>query len=182
MRRLAFIFAVVLSISSCTRSTATPGSSGTPTPEEAKKFLDEANETTLKLGTEGNQAGWVYENFITDDTSALNAQDNQRATDAAVRYAKDAVKFDHVQIDPTSRRELDLLKVSLVMATPSNPKEGEELTKIAADMDGEYGKGKWCEDPKDPKTCLDINKITDIMRDSRDEKKLRQVWEGWHTI
>src|SRR5436853_596700 len=66
--------------------------------------------------------------------------------------------------------------------TAADAKEGEELTKIAADMDGEYGKGKWCEDPKKPDTCLDINKITDIMRESRDEKKLRQVWEGWHTI
>ena len=30
------------------------------------------------------------------------------------------------------------------MATPSDPKEGEELTKIAANLDGDYGKGKWC--------------------------------------
>src|SRR5207249_4701119 len=42
--------------------------------------------------------------------------------------------------------------------------------------------GKWCTDPKKPETCLDINKITDIMRESRDEKKLRMAWEGWHTI
>ena len=77
---------------------------------------------------------------------------------------------------------LNILKVGLVMATPSDPRLGEELTKIAADLDGMYGKGKWCEDPKKPDSCLDIEKITDIMRESRDEKKLRQVWEGWHTI
>src|SRR5215470_11792024 len=180
MRSIALGFALFLVVSGCARSNATD--TPAPTVTEAKKFLDEANDATLKLGTESNQASWVSENFITDDTSSLNARANQRSIDAAARYAKEAVKFDHVELDPASRRELDLLKVSLVMATPSDPKEGEELTKIAADMDGEYGKGKWCEDPKKPESCLDINQITNTMRDSRDEKKLRQVWEGWHTI
>jgi peptidyl-dipeptidase A len=96
--------------------------------------------------------------------------------------AKESVKFDKADVPADVRRELNLLKLSLVMATPSDPKESEELTQIAAKLDGEYGKGKWCSDPKKSETCLDINQITDIMRDSRDEKKLRQVWEGWHAI
>ena len=149
---------------------------------DVKKFLDEVNESLLKLNVEGSQAGWVSETYITDDTSALNAKSNQRLIEATERYARDAVKFDKVEVPPDFRRELNLLKLSLVMATPSDPKESEELTSIAAKLDGEYGKGKWCSDPKKPETCLDINQITDIMRDSRDEKKLRQVWEGWHTI
>src|SRR5215468_1018179 len=179
MRSIALSFVLSILVCSCTRTATTDTAA---TAADAKKFLDEVNETSLKLATESNQAGWVSENFITDDTSALNARSSQRAIDAGVRYAKDAVKFDHVDVDPVLRRQLNLLRVSLVMATPSDPKEGEELTKIAADMDGEYGKGKWCADPDKPDTCLDINKITDIMRESRDEKKLRQVWEGWHTI
>ncbi len=149
---------------------------------DPKKFLDEVNESLLKLSVEGSQAGWISETYITDDTSALNAKSNQRLIEATERYAKDAVKFDKAEIAPDLRRQLNLLKLSLVMATPSDPKESEELTKIAANLDGEYGKGKWCADAKKPETCLDINRITDIMRDSRDEKKLRQVWEGWHTI
>ncbi len=173
----ALILSVVLY--GCASGTS---SNSAPTAADAKKFIDEVNGTLLKLTTEGNQAGWVSETYITDDTEALNAKANQRLIDAAARYAKDAVRFDKIDVPADVRRELNLLKVALVMATPSDPKEGEELTKIAAEMDGAYGKGKWCEDPKDPKTCLDINKITEIMRESRDEKKLRQVWEGWHTI
>jgi peptidyl-dipeptidase A len=144
--------------------------------------MEDVNETTFKLALEAQQAGWVSETFITDDTSALNAKANQRLIDKSAQYAKDAVRFDKVEVAPDVRRGLNILKVALVMATPSNPKEGEELTRIAATLDGMYGKGKWCEDPKKPDSCLDINQITDIMRDSRDEKKLRQVWEGWHTI
>jgi peptidyl-dipeptidase A len=150
--------------------------------DDPKKFLDEVNDSLLKLNVEGSQAGWVSETYITDDTSALNAKSNQRLIEATERYAKDSVKFDKADVPPDLRRQLNLLKLSLVMATPSDPKESEELTKIAANLDGEYGKGKWCSDPKKPETCLDINQITNIMRDSRDEKKLRQVWEGWNTI
>jgi peptidyl-dipeptidase A len=180
MRSIALALSATLIVFGC----APGGTSGnnSPTAADAKKFIDEVNETLLKLNVEGSEAGWVSENFITDDTSSLNARANQRLIDKTAQYAKDAVRFDHTEVPADTRRELNLLKFSLVMATPSDPKEGEELTRIAADMDGEYGKGKWCEDPKKPATCLDINKITDIMRESRDEKKLRQVWEGWHTI
>ena len=153
-----------------------------PTADDAKKFIDQANNTLLKLGTISGQAGWVQQTYITDDTEAINAHETKIATDAAVALAKDAVKFDKVEVPADVRRQLQLLKVGLVMPTPADTKEGEELTTIAARMDATYGKGKWCEDPSKPDTCLDINKITEIMADSRDEKRLRQVWEGWHTI
>jgi peptidyl-dipeptidase A len=179
MRHITFALFLFIVVSGCARGTS---SNSAPTAADAKKFIDEVNQTALKLANESSQAGWVSETYITDDTSALNARSNQRYIDTLARYAKDAVRFDHTEVAPDLRRSLNLLKVGLVMATPSDPKEGEELTTIAANLDATYGKGKWCEDPKKPDSCLDINKITDIMRDSRDEKKLRQVWEGWHTI
>jgi len=179
MRLINFVLVLGILVSGCTS-----GSSGnsTPTAADAKKFMDDVNDTLFKLALEASQAGWVSETYITDDTSALFARANQRLIDKTAQFAKEAVRFDKVDVGPDIRRQLNILKVSLVMATPSNPKEGEELTKIAADLDATYGKGKWCEDPKKSETCLDINQITDIMRDSQDEKKLRQVWEGWHTI
>ena len=180
MRTIIFVLAIVIVVSGC--SPTRTSSNTAPTAADAKKFIDEVNETAFKLANESSQAGWVSETYITDDTSALNARANQRLIDTMARYAKDAVKFDHIDVSPDLRRSLNLLKVGLVMATPSDPKEGEELTMIAANLDATYGKGKWCEDPQKPQSCLDINQITNIMRDSRDEKKLRQVWEGWHTI
>src|SRR5207244_12145471 len=180
---LAILLVLSLCVCACTApssgSADTAGTAGDP-----KKFMDDVNETLLKLGTEGSQAGWVSETYITDDTSALNARANQRFIDAMARFAKDSVKFDKLELVPDLRRELNLLKVSLVMATPSDPKEGEELTRIAANLDAAYGKGKWCADEKEakkPDACLDINQITDVMRKSRKETELRQVWEGWHT-
>jgi peptidyl-dipeptidase A len=177
-------FGITLLLISCISCTARGGGSNASAANgtDPKKFIDEVNESLLKLSIEGNQAGWVSETYITDDTSALNARANQRVIEATEHYAKDSVKFDKAEMAPDLRRELNILKISLVMATPSDPKESEELTRIAANLDAAYGKGKWCPDTKKPDACLDINKITNIMRDSRDEKQLRQAWEGWHTI
>jgi peptidyl-dipeptidase A len=111
----------------------------TATPADAKKFLDDVNDTMLRLGVEQSQAGWVQQNFITDDTEALAARTNQRAIDTVARFAKQATKYDHVEVPADQRRQLNLLKLSLVMATPDNPMEAEELTKIMARLEEREG-------------------------------------------
>ncbi|MBI3493539.1 MAG: M2 family metallopeptidase [Acidobacteria bacterium] len=153
-----------------------------PTAADAKAFLDTVNQTMLKLDVAASQAGWVQQNFITDDTEALAARTNQEATDAATRFAKEATKFDKVDVPANQRRQLNLLKLSLVMATPSDPKESDELTKIAARLESTYGKGKWCPDASKPDACQNIDDITRTLANSRDEKQQRAAWEGWHTI
>src|SRR5262245_61459113 len=118
MRRISFVLALFIIVSGC----AATGSSGnsTPTAADAKKFMDDVNETSFKLALEASQAGWVSETYITDDTSALNARSNQRLIDKMAQYAKEAVRFDKLDLAPDLRRSLNLLKVALVMATPSN--------------------------------------------------------------
>jgi peptidyl-dipeptidase A len=159
-----------------------PARSTTPTAADAKTFLSAVNDTMLRLGVEQGQAGWVQQNFITDDTEALQARVNQRYIDAVARYAKEATKYDGVEVSADERRQLNLLKLSLVMATPADPKEAEELTTIMARLEAQYGKGKWCTNPEKPETCLNIDAVTKLMATSRDEKRLREAWEGWHTI
>ncbi len=168
------LFALFVSAAAC--------GSPAPTTADADAFLEEMNDTMLTLGIEGAQAGWVYSTYITDDTEALNARANQKYIEAIAKYAKDAVKFDNAAVSADARRQLDLLKLALVLVTPEDPAEAAELTQIAARLEGTYGKGKWCADPARPADCLDIEQITEIMATSRDEARLRQVWEGWQTV
>ena len=61
--------------SACTSAPSTPP---VPTPAEAKTFLDNANQTMQRLGILQSQAGWVAQNFITDDTEGISARINQQ--------------------------------------------------------------------------------------------------------
>ncbi len=158
------------------------GTPPAPTAAEARAFLDNANGTLLKLGVAGSQAGWVAQNFITDDTEALDARATQAWADASAKFAKDAVRFDRLTLPADERRQLELLKVSLVLATPADPKESEELTQIVSRMRATYGKGKWCPDPAKPDACHNIDEVTRVLANSRDAAQLQREWEGWHTI
>ena len=169
---------IALGTLACARNQTAPE----PTAADAKAFLDNVNQTMLKLGVEAGQAGWVQQNFITDDTDALAARANQRYIDAIARFVKDATRFDKVDLPADQRRELNVLKTSLVMVTPADPRESEELTTTMARLESAYGKGKWCSAPKDPGTCLNVDDVTKVMAESRDARRLREVWEGWHTI
>ncbi len=160
----------------------TPPASGTANPAEAKSFLDMVNAETLRLYIAGSQAGWVAQNFITDDTEALDARATQAAADATAKFAKDAVKFANVELPADQRRQLDILKVSLVLATPSNKQEAEEVTQLVSRMRATYGKGKWCPDPAKTEACHNIDEVTRVMANSRNAEELRREWEGWQTI
>ncbi len=173
-----FLGIAILTSISCTRSSTAPE----PTAADAKTFLDSVDETLKRLSIAQNQGGWVAQTYITEDTEATDARETQRLIEAAAQFAKQSTRFDKVEVPPDQRRQLNLLKVSLVMATPADPKEAEELTRIASRMRSAYGRGKWCPDAAKPETCLNIDDITRIMAMSRNETELRNVWEGWHTI
>ena len=160
------------------------GGASTPraTPEEAKRFLDDVDQTLKRLGLAQGQAGWVAQTYITVDTEALDARATQQIIEAVARFAKEATRFDGLEVPTDQRRQLDLLKLSLVMVTPEDPAEAEELTKIATGLRSTYGRGKWCPEAGEAEGCLNIDDITRIMAESRNEPELRRVWEGWHTV
>ena len=96
----------------------------------------------LALGVDAARADWVKSTYITDDTELLAAKLDERAIAATVDYAKQATRFDGLLLDPVTARKMKLLKLSLTLATPSDPKESEELTRIAAGMEGTVRQGQ----------------------------------------
>src|SRR3954447_17577675 len=167
-----------LAAAGCAQTSAKPA----PSAAEAKAFLDDASATTLVLGTQQGQAGWVQQTFITDDTEAIAARANQAANEAGAKFARESVQFDHVEVPADQRRQLNLLKVALVLATPPDAKESDELSKIMARLESTYGKGKWCTDPAKSDTCKNIDDVSRILSAPGEESALRAAWEGWHTI
>jgi peptidyl-dipeptidase A len=161
------------------------------TAAEARKFLADVNQDLLRLINNGNRAGWVQSTYITPDTEVLNAQANEQLVNAVTKYAKAARRFDKVTLPPLERRQMQVLKNSITVSAPPDPKEAEELTRLLASMEGAYGSGKYCpsssaasrrDTAQGDDDCLDIEKITEILAENRDPKRLQEVWEGWHTI
>src|SRR3954447_26341194 len=151
-----------------------------PTPEDARKWIDDVEQKLLVLGVDAGRADWVRSTYIIDDTEALAARMDERAINATVQYAKDSTKFDGLKLDPATARKIKLLKLSLTIATPSDPKESEDLTRIVSSMEGAYGKGKYC--PSGPDSCKDLEDLSKILRETRDAKIQLDAWTGWHAI
>ena len=151
-----------------------------PTPDEARAFINDAEQKLNTLSVDAARADWIKSTYITDDTEDVSAKLDQRAIDATVNYAKQSTRFDGLTLDPVTARKLTVLKNSLVLATPSDPKESAELTRIASGLEGTYGKGKYC--PKGPESCLDVDALSQILAENRDPKRLLDIWNGWHLI
>jgi len=154
-----------------------------PTVAEAEAFLRNAEQRMLALSVESGRADWVKINFITEDTEVLAAKADERTINAGVELAKQSVRFDRLALPPELARKMKLLKNSLTLATPSDPKESEQLTRIASSMEGLYGKGKSCRPGKDGKEeCRDLGDLSKVLATSRNYDELLDAWTGWHSI
>ena len=168
-----------LMLMSCTDNPNSP--SGSANKDEAEKFLNDAEKRLLDLSIKAGRADWVKSTFITDDTEAMAAQANDDLIAATTELAEQARRYEGADLSPEARRKLKLLKLSLTLPAPKDPKERNELTKIAASMEGEYGKGKYCPDGENGK-CLSLPDLEQIMGNSRDPEELKKAWVGWHQI
>ena len=178
------IACLLLSISLAAQTTNMPQAK--PTVAEAEKFVATAEAELFDLGLKAQRAGWVQENFITDDTEKLASDANDAFTAAGTRLAKEAVKFDGLKLPADTARKLLLIKLSLTIPAPSDEKQRQELSAILVKMDSDYGKGKYC--PEGEKTadgqpkCYTLNDAEKIMRESHEPAELKKAWVGWHSI
>jgi peptidyl-dipeptidase A len=156
---------------------ASPAAARTP-----QGFLDNVNRDLLQLVNASNRAGWVQSTYITPDTEAMAAQANEALVSANTRFAKEAAAYRDAQVPEADRRQLELLRTSLTMSAPPDPKEAEELTRLVTSMEGAYGRGKHCPPGASGDACLDVEEITQILAENRDPRRLDDVWAGWHTI
>jgi len=150
-----------------------------PTLTEARTFIDRAQAKLLDLSVQQQRADWVKDTFITYDTEILSAKAEEQVIAATMELAKQSTRFSQLKMPDDLARQFKLLRLSLSLAAPSDPKQAQELTQIAARMEGMYGSGKYCTD--DGK-CRDLDQLSDVLRDSTNPKELLDAWRGWHTV
>ncbi len=153
----------------------------TPTVEEARAFFDQVNRDLRRLWVARDRAGWVNENFLTDDTDAL-AADGEAATAAYMAKAIPASRrFAGLRLPPDLARMFYLLSISQTIPAPDDPAKRDELAGIESWLQSSYGKGKYCPKRLAGK-CLDLDELSDILSKSRNWDALSDAWVGWHEI
>jgi peptidyl-dipeptidase A len=160
-----------------------PQEKGPATVAEAEAFMNKAEARLEELSVEVNRASWVQENFITDDTEIIGAQAQEKVIAVTTELALAARRFEHMKLPPELERKFKLLKLSLVAPAPNNDKERAELTRIAASLDGDYGKGKYCKPQAGGgEKCLSLNDLSRTLATSTNPDELLDAWVGWHKI
>ena len=150
-----------------------------PSAAEAQQFMDKAEGRLADLSVKVNRASWVQENFITDDTEAMEADAIDEDTAVTTELVEQAKRFDGLKLSPELARKFLLLKLSLTAPAPKDAALRREMTEIGVSLDGDYGKGKYCRKNGE---CLDITAIEKLMSSSHDPEELKEVWAGWHAI
>jgi len=151
------------------------------TPAEARTFINKAEARLLELWAKADRASWVQSTYITDDTEQIAAEAQKDVIAAATDLALAARRFDGLKLPADTARRLELLKLSLTLPAPADTRKQAELTRIAASLEGDYGKGKYC--PGGPQgKCYSLNDLENIMAAGRDPGQLLMAWRGWHSI
>lgn len=180
---LALTIALTLGLSACNdaqnKADATTANKNAPDKAQAIAFIQDAEAQIAQLSIEANRAEWIYSNFITEDTAALSAAVGEKVSAASVKFATEAAKYANVELDPANARKLNILRSALVLPAPLDPAKNAELAQISSELNGLYGKGKYCfADGK----CMTQPELSTLMAESRDPAKLLEAWKGWREI
>ncbi len=183
MRRVTvvtFVLALALAMPLAAQEPAKPASVA-----EAQAFIERAEKQLSDLSVKVARAGWVADNFITDDTQELSAEAQDAYAQLFQKLALEARRFDGVQLDPTVRRKFMLLKLGLAAPPPPDPAEAAELTRVQVGMQADYGKGTYCRPDaaaQSGQLCRQLPDLEKVLRESRDPQALLDAWAGWQQV
>ena len=175
---------LTLALASCSGGGAGTAEKKPATVADAEAFMKNAEQQLKDFNEYQNRISWVNANFITYDTDWLNARVGSEATQMQVKLANDTKPFNGLQLSQDLKRKIQMIKGGITMPAPSSgaPEEAkkiaDELAGIGTRMESAYGSYKATIDGKP----LNLEQLSEIMGESRDPKKLKEVWETWRTV
>ncbi|WP_457097961.1 M2 family metallopeptidase [Lysobacter sp. P5_B9] len=180
---LALAIAAGFTLSACKKEQAPAEAVKAPEGETADQFVARVNDEMRKIYPELNAAQWVSSTYINGDTEALTAKANERFLTQLNKWIDESRKFEGQKMSPQTARAIKLLKLSVAMPPPKDPKQLEELTGIATKLEGMYGSGEYCKGEGSARKCRQLGDLEDVLRDpSSSYEEQLDAWQGWHTI
>ncbi len=171
-----FLAAVGMMIPSQNCRQSTPA-----TAEEARRFIEEAELHLQELWTKAERAAWIQSTYITYDTQLVAADAHREVLAATLEYAKQARRFEGLELPADIARKFRLLKTSLSLIAPSDSEKQAELARISSEMEAMYGSGKYCPEGSDG-PCYDLQDLSRVLAESRNPEELLKAWAGWRTV
>ncbi|MBM4371218.1 MAG: M2 family metallopeptidase [Deltaproteobacteria bacterium] len=159
--------------------------SPTPHPQDvAADFIVKAEAELLPLWIAQERASWVAATYITDDTELMAADAAERVMEFVSRAAAETRRFQDLDLsgEPVLARKLHLLRIANPLPAPADPARRAELARIAAAMQGAYGKARGClpAEAGSEARCLPLGELDEIIGTSRDPRALADAWTAWH--
>jgi len=170
--------ALVSLFAACSQQTPEEPVAAAPT-ETAVEFVARANAELKDLGRELGAASWVRSTYITGDTAIIASAASEKYAKWHSEMVQQSLAYDDQELDATTRRALDLLKLGASAPSPSDPAKRKELSDITTDLEGVYGAGEYCRNDKD---CISGSELEQLMKDVRDYDELLEYWTGWRQI
>jgi peptidyl-dipeptidase A len=175
---LAGAWLVTLLVACSPQAPEEPAAAAAPA-ETAEEFVARVNAELEELGKELSAAAWVRATYITEDTAVL-------ATTASARYAKwhsetvqAALAFNDVELDASTRRAIERLKLGTSAPAPGDPAKRNELAALSTELEGIYNTGQYCRDDGE---CLYGSDLEQRMATARDYDDLLDYWSGWRSV
>jgi peptidyl-dipeptidase A len=160
------------------KKAAAPAASAAPTAADAEAFIAAAEKDLFDYTVEASQVNWVNSTYITDDTDAMAARINAIGTEKSVKYALEAAKFQSVAgLSADARRKLDILRNGLVLPAPTTAGAAQELSRIATDLQSQYGKGRGTLKGQ-PINGSDIE--AEMANLTHTPAEFAEMWASWH--
>jgi peptidyl-dipeptidase A len=152
-----------------------------PTVEEARAFLDATEAELKRQWSYQERVKFVEMTYVNHDTEVLAAAAEEQTMELLGRKAREARRFEGLELPPDLRRKLHLLKLSQTLPAPPSAQDRKELAEIATFLESTYAKGKYCP-PRLKGQCLTLDDMSRVLATKRDYDELLDVWQGWHSI
>ncbi len=151
--------------------------SATPTAAEAKEFTETAAVDFLEQLNRSSKSEWVYSTYITEDTEALNAEQDATLTKMIVGNAVKAARYAQAPgLDYDTSRILGRMRTAITSPAPTRAGAAEEVAKIKGSLQGIYGAGKGTLRGQP----INGSDIEAEMGTNRNPDELKEMWVSWH--
>lgn len=151
-----------------------------PNAADAEAFVTAAEERLLALRQDAVRTAWLRETSLDDATSGAAAAADAALTAAATTLAREAARFDGLDLPEAAARKLTLLKTTPRTVAPARPALADELTDTVAALERTYASGAYCYGAGED--CRDRDALERTVAELRDTDRLLDLWHEGRAI